>query len=68
MWRKPVKNPDGTIDFVLEGQNGNRFVIEGAARLGSWLPVSTNDIVSGLVTIKLTPGTTPMKYFRAKSL
>ncbi len=67
-WNKPAKNPDGSIELTLEGQTGSTFVVEGATTLGNWSPVSTNVVVNGLVTIKITPGTVPAKYFRAKSL
>lgn len=57
-WRKPSAiNPDGTIDFVLEGETGRSYVIEKAAGLNSFtetvgtFPASPN----GTVTIKVTP-------------
>jgi hypothetical protein len=57
---------DGHIELKLAGPEGKSYVIEGSTNLVSWVPISTNIISGGQVTVAdQTAPDFPRRFYRA---
>jgi hypothetical protein len=53
------------FDFWLDGQAGQKYIIQATTDFTSWLPIQTNTLASNSLHIVLT-GTTSYRFFRAQ--
>lgn len=53
------------FDFWLDGQAGQKYIIQATTDFVSWLTVQTNTLASNSIHIVLT-GATPYRFFRAQ--
>jgi hypothetical protein len=53
------------FDFWLDGQAGQKYIIQTTTDFTTWLPVQTNTLASNSLHIVLT-ATTPFRFFRAQ--
>ena len=54
-----------TFDFWLDGQAGQKYIIQATTDFASWLPIQTNTLASNSLHIVLT-ATTPYRFLRAQ--
>jgi len=54
-----------TFDFWLDGQAGQKYIIQATTDFTTWLPIQTNTLASNSLHIVLT-ATTPYRFFRAQ--
>jgi hypothetical protein len=55
-----------SFNFWLDGQTGQRYVIEGATNLVNWVPVQTNTLASNSLQITVSTAGRPYRFFRAQ--
>jgi hypothetical protein len=53
------------FDFWLDGQAGQKYIIQATTDFSTWLPIQTNTLSSNSLHIVLS-GTTPYRFFRAQ--
>jgi hypothetical protein len=53
------------FDFWLDGQAGQKYIIQATTDFTTWLPIQTNTLASNSLHIVLT-ATTPYRFFRAQ--
>ncbi len=61
-------NSNNTFDLWLDGQTGQRYVLESSSDLLNWLPVFTNTLSAGSWHAIIPIGTAPKSFYRARSL
>jgi hypothetical protein len=63
--RAGIMNPSNTFDFWLDGQAGQKYIIQATTNFKNWLPIQTNTLTSNSVHIVLS-GPSPYRFFRAQ--
>lgn len=57
--------PSNPFDFWLDGQAGQKYIVQATTDFVTWLPVQTNTLASNSLHIILT-GALPCRFFRAQ--
>jgi hypothetical protein len=61
------RNPDGSIQIVLEGCRNGTYVVEASVDLNTWTPVSTNRVRGGRILIEdRQAAELPMRFYRVR--
>lgn len=61
------RNPDGSIQIVLEGYRNGAYVVEASVDLNTWTPVSTNRVRGGRILIEdRRAAEVPMQFYRVR--
>jgi hypothetical protein len=55
-----------TFDLWLDGQAGQRYIIQGTTNLVNWVPVQTNTLASNSVHVVVSATSFPYRFFRAQ--
>ena len=63
--RPGAMSSSNTFDFWLEGQPGQRYVVQSSTNLGSWPPVQTNTLVSNSLHVALPATNASRSFYRA---
>jgi hypothetical protein len=63
--RAPASNTPNSFDFWLDGQAGQKYIIQATTDFTIWLPLQTNTPASNSTHIFLSI-TTPYRFFRAQ--
>jgi hypothetical protein len=60
---------NGSFGFDVSGPSGSKVVVEAATNLGTWIPLQTNPLGSGLLHFSDSqPGTNRQRFYRAHML
>jgi len=63
--RPGAMSATNAFDFWLDGQGGQKYIIQATTNFTTWLSIQTNALASNSVHIVLS-GTTPYRFFRAQ--
>ncbi len=66
--RSATMSPSNTFSFWLDGQAGQRYVIQGTTNFISWLPVLTNTLTSNSVPVVVGSTNFAYRFYRAQWL
>ncbi len=64
--RVGAMSPSNTFDFWLDGQAGQRYIIQTGSNFVNWWPVQTNMLASNSFHIVLPAATVPARFYRAQ--